>query len=509
MTSLTSSPASANPALNAFALGAFGPFDIRGKVGENGFDATAFYRLGRALGQIIAQEFPNLPIVIGHDARTHAFALSRSLLRGLTEEGILAYDLGLAATPLVYFAEWVSHQSAESSKAPLPPVAGCLVVTASHNPAPYNGLKFSLNQTPTTPERMAELKTRYLKLCEAGVLPHAPLDETKITPLDLKAAYIEALTNEFASVATGLKLVIDCGNGTAGPLARSVFEGLGAEVIGLFEPPDGTFPNRSPDPCRAENLTALAEAVRANGADLGLAFDGDSDRLAVVDETGNMLSSDTLLAIYAAQLVVYQAKNKAAKNKAVVCEIKAPGNLLAYLSGLGLEPQLSKTGHVFMKQQMRATGALLGGELSGHYFFKDNHPGYDDAFYAAARLLAWIKAENQAQPMFLLSSTHQLLPQSFVSDEKRVHCQPGQGNEWVAALKKSVDSGSLDLGLPVEALLELDGLRVQLPGGFVLLRASNTEPVVSLRYEAPTETAFLRLEATLNGWVASICNKSC
>ena len=468
----------------------FGPFDVRAIVGE-GFDASTFYRLGRAWAQMALADTESTSrwVSIGRDARVHSEALSAALVAGLQAEGLQVLDLGLAPTPLVYYSQWLSTQSkATHPERPdtLPELMGCLVVTASHNPAEYNGLKFSLDNQPPTREQMDAWQERFHETCANDML-HAEPD----CCLDLSLAYCQTIQTEFNGLGTGLHVVLDGSNGAGGPLAVQALEAIGASVTPLYCEPDGTFPNHPPDPCRAEHLQALATQVKALKADWGLCLDGDADRLGAVDETGAPISNDTLLAALASAYL-----KGSPEQKAIVCEIKAPEALLHVLRNAGGQPILSKTGHVFMKRQMKESQSMVGGELSGHFFFRDRHPGYDDAIYTACRLLEGYKT-------LLASQLQTLLPKTCLSPELRLPCPKEQHAEVVEAFAADLQSGKLDLGLSVLETLTLDGVRVNLDGGFCLLRQSNTEPVVSLRFETTKQADFSLLGKALTDWFDS------
>jgi phosphomannomutase / phosphoglucomutase len=312
---------------------------------------------------------------------------------------------------------------------------------------------------------------------------------------------LQSFVTEFGLLAKGLTLALDGFHGAGGPMAEALFKALGASALHCRRTaPNGAFPDHAPDPSVSRYLKPLGEMVRETGSCIGFALDGDADRLAVVDELGHVLSNDKVLVLLAKGL------NKEALllkgfQPVVVCEIKAPAAQLQAISNLGLQPVLSKTGHVFMKRTLTEHHAALGGEYSGHFFIKEGHAGYDDPFYVACRLLQLWQQGNSgkacAQPVSQLLEG--LWPESFLSDEFRLPCASKQvAKGLVTVLLEAHNAGSINWPLPVVSSTTLDGLRLDMEGGFVLLRPSNTEPIVSLRFEAPDAQTYQFLGEALH-----------
>ena len=503
---MTSSTATLSPELAAKYGHCFGAFDLRAIVDER-FDATTFYGLGLAWAQLIQEQgqVKGQSVIVGHDARVTRIELSQALIEGLIEGGFNVTNIGLGPTPLVSFAEIASHKGLPGFEEK---AAGGIMVTASHNPSPYNGMKFTINALPPSREVMARFKELYLELRAAGYTYKPKILEEGATykKVDAYPLYLDEVMKQFEPVAKGLRIVLDGSNGSGGPLFVKMLERLGAEeIIELFTEPDGTFPNHSPDPSNSANLAQLCDKVRETKANFGFALDGDADRLASVDENGEVISNDVLLALFAKGIDPKNVPNGLSNN--VICEIKSPAALMAGLEKQGFVPQLSKTGHVFMKESMKTFQASVGGEYSGHFFFKDEHPGYDDPLYAACRLLRlWqetAKAEGKAPADVKLSEmVVGLLPNTIISDEYRLPCPKEKSPVVVEALQKDLDAGVLTLPIAVKQIHRLDGIRVDLEGGFVLVRPSNTEPIISIRFEALDQASFDALEKALFAWLA-------
>lgn len=504
---MTSPATAVSPELEAKYGHCFGAFDLRAIVDE-GFDATAFYGLGQAWAKLALEEGaqPGTPVIVGHDARVTREALTTALIHGLNKGGFKVINIGMGPTPLVSFAEIASHKGLPGFEEK---AAGGIMVTASHNPSPYNGMKFTINALPPTKAVMTRFKELYLALRAEGYTyeaqPLHPSDTYK--EVDAHQLYLEEVAKQFAPVAKGLRIVLDGSNGSGGPLFVRMLKQLQAdEVIELFTEPDGTFPNHAPDPSNRKNLVQLCEKVRETGANFGFALDGDADRLASVDENGEVISNDVLLALFAKGIDAKNIPNGLTNN--IICEIKSPAALVEGLEQQGFAPQLSKTGHVFMKESMKKFQAPLGGEYSGHFFFRDEHPGYDDPLYAACRLLRLWQETAQAQgktpaEVKLSEMVNGLLPKTLISDEYRLPCPKAKSPEVVEALHKDIDAGKFQLPIPVKQIHRLDGIRVDLEGGFVLVRPSNTEPIISIRFEAKEEGQFAALEKALFDWLGT------
>jgi phosphomannomutase / phosphoglucomutase len=506
------SSALAQPALKAFGpfteaeknslTQCFGPFDVRALVNDT-FNELAFYAMGKSWAQVAKQAEPTLKQVwLVFDARLHSPLLAAALVAGLEEEGLEPLLLGQGATPFLYFSAFTGAEALALATHP----KGGLMVTASHNAAPYNGIKCLLNNHALNAEQMESWKRTYLTLRnELKALPSALQNLQPLAPKTalgdaMQAAYLQSFVKEFGLLAKGLTLALDGFHGAGGPMAEALFTALGATLHCRRTVPNGAFPDHAPDPSVSRYLKPLGKLVRETGASLGFALDGDADRLAVVDELGEVLSNDKVLVLLAKGLNKERLALKGFQ-PVVVCEIKAPAAQLQAISNLGLQPVLSKTGHVFMKRTLAEHHAALGGEYSGHFFIKEGHAGYDDPFYVACRLLQlWQKGNKNiatAKPVSQLLEG--LWPASFLSDEFRLPCESkGVAAGLVTVLLNAHNAGEINWPLPVTSSTTLDGLRLDMAGGFVLLRPSNTEPIVSLRFEAPDAEAYNLLGQALH-----------
>lgn len=432
----------------------FRAYDIRGIVGTN-LDENTAYWIGRAAGsESIAQG--EARVVTGRDGRLSSPALLEALVRGLTESGCTVLDLGMVPTPLVYFG---THQLEATSG---------IMVTGSHNPADYNGFKVVIAGETLANERIAALYQRIA----GGDLLNAP---GSVQQIELLEQYIDYITDDVA-VANPLKVVIDCGNGVAGVVAPRLLESIGCNVVPLYCNVDGNFPNHHPDPGNPENLQDLIRKVQAEGADLGLAFDGDGDRLGVVTNKGEIIYPDRLMMLLAKDVV---ARNPGCD---VIFDVKCTRRLAALISRCGGRPVMWKTGHSLMKAKLRETGALLAGEMSGHIFFKERWFGFDDGIYAAARVLEILSIEHDSVDRvfarYPVSPSTPELHLDVTEDSKFAIIQALQA-------KASWGDGSVNT---------LDGVRVDFPKGWGLIRASNTTPVLVMRFEGDTEDELQRIQ---------------
>ncbi len=438
----------------------FREYDIRGVVGED-LDAASYHKLGAALGARFLEDGAS-EAVIGHDNRLHSPELHAALAEGIRSTGLDVVSVGLVPTPALYYA------LARSG-------GGCgAVVTASHNPPEYNGLKIVSMGRALSGAEIRELRTRAL-----GELPKGEGGYREEPVLD---DYIAELSTKLKP-ARPVKVALDCANGTSGTVARQLFEAWGADFEILFEEPDGTFPNHPADPVVAENLKDLIAKVTGEGYEAGIAFDGDSDRVGVVDEKGQILWGDQLLALFSRGML---KEHPGAK---VIFEVKCSRALGLDIAAHGGEPVLWKTGHSLIKAKMKETGALLAGEMSGHLFFADRYYGFDDALYAAGRLLE-ILAESDMPLSELLAD----LPRFKSTPEIKVPCPDDEKFEVVAKLRDRLAAD--------HEVVDIDGVRLEMPEGWGLVRASNTSPTLVMRFEAETDEALAKIreimESALN-----------
>jgi phosphomannomutase/phosphoglucomutase len=432
----------------------FLPYDIRGVVGE-GLDVSAALHIGRAIGSEAVRR--GLAVIAsGRDARASSPALQQALNEGMLAAGVDVLDVGCVSTPLLYFA--AATRCAGSG----------VMVTGSHNPPRYNGIKMMLGGDTLQGEAISALHRRIVEgdLCDgAGSLRGETLSEVYLAEM---AAGI--------ALQRPLKVVVDCGNGMAGPTAPLLLQRLGCEVIPLYCEVDGSFPNHHPDPNRPENLHELQQLVRREGAELGIAFDGDGDRLGVVSGAGEIIWPDRLMMIFARDLL---SRHPGAE---VIYDIKCSRHLGEVITEAGGVPSMWRTGHSMLKARMRERGALLAGEMSGHLLLKEGWYGFDDALFAAARLLEILSQAPDSNAVFAS------LPDTVSTPELHLLMEEGEHHRLMARLLARQDffSGA--------TLTTIDGLRVEYADGWGLVRASNTTSTLVLRFEADDGAALARIE---------------
>jgi len=431
----------------------FREYDIRGIPGVD-YDEEFSALLGRAFGTMLRERGISR-CVVGRDCRLSSAAQTGALEQGLRETGIDVTDVGMCATPLLYFA--VHHLD----------LAAGIQVTGSHNPADHNGFKIVVGKSTIYGDDIRDLARRIdHRIFTSG---SGSEDKFQIVP-----AYCGFLAEHFGRVAAGLKVVVDSGNGTAGPVAPRVYRSMGAEVIELYSEPDGNFPNHHPDPTVEKNLADLIAKVRETGADLGVAFDGDSDRVGVVDAKGRIVWGDEMLVVFARDILERHP------GATIVSEVKCSQRLYDDIAARGGNGIMWKAGHSLLKAKMRETGALLGGEMSGHLFFADRYFGFDDGIYAGARMIE-ILARTRRSLEDMLSD----LPRSVSTPEIRVPCPDEQKFRLAdAALRRFRELG--------HEIVDVDGVRVVFDHGWGLIRASNTQPILVLRFEATDDVSLAR-----------------
>ncbi|MBH1482484.1 phosphomannomutase/phosphoglucomutase [Stenotrophomonas maltophilia] len=444
------------------AAGIFRAYDIRGVVGSELTPKTAAL-IGQAIGTV-ALEQGLREVVIGRDGRLSGPELAAGLAEGLRRTGCTVIDIGLAPTPVVYYAAF--HLRTGS----------CVAVTGSHNPPEYNGFKVVIGGETLSGDAITDLYQRIVE----GRLVQAT-EPGDYQQREVGADYIQRIADD-VQLDRPLKVVADAGNGVAGALAPQLLEAIGAEVIPLYCDVDGTFPNHHPDPSEPANLEDLVQTVKRFGADLGVAFDGDGDRLGVVTGEGRIIYADRLLMLFAADVLM---RNPGAM---VIYDVKCTGKLSDHVLRNGGSPLMWKTGHSLMKAKMRETDAELAGEMSGHFFFKERWFGFDDGLYAAARLLE-ILAQREETPDEVLAE----LPEMVATPELKVPVAEGTPHALVAMLVAAAQSP--DNPYVGGRLSTIDGLRVDFPDGWGLVRASNTTPVLVLRFEGNDEAALERIQA--------------
>ncbi len=443
----------------------FKAYDIRGIVDET-LNEEVVYNIGRAIGSE-AQARHQKGVVVARDGRLSGELYVAALTRGLRDTGRDVIDVGMVPTPLLYFA---THHLGTGSG---------VMVTGSHNPANYNGFKMVLGDETLAEEAIQGLRHRIEQD------DYYIADEGKYRALDIIPDYVARVVGDI-KLPGRLKVVVDCGNGVAGVLAPALFRKLGCDVIELFCDVDGNFPNHHPDPGQPENLKDMIAAVKADGADLGFAFDGDGDRLGVVDGRGHVIWPDRQMMLYAADVL---SRHPGAE---IIYDIKCTNHLGRVIEAHGGKAQMWKTGHSLIKAKMKESGALLAGEMSGHIFFKERWYGFDDGLYTGARLLEILTASD-VTPDELFAT----LPEAFSTPELQVKMVEGAHHAFI---KRFLAEVSFDDG----ELTTIDGMRVDFDDGWGLVRASNTTPCLVIRFEADSEASLKRIQGLFKAAMLSI-----
>ena len=433
----------------------FKAYDIRGIVGKT-LTPAIVESIGRSIGSE-ARERGVSAIVIGRDGRLSGPELSRALAAGMQAAGVDVIDIGMVATGMLYFATFELGTGSG------------VMVTGSHNPPDYNGLKMMLGGETLHGEAISALRQRV----EDGRLASG---QGSYRTHDIRESYLARIAADIRP-ARPLHIAVDCGNGVAGAFAPALFRRLGCKVTELFCDVDGTFPNHHPDPAHPENLEDLKKALRDTDAEIGFAFDGDGDRLGVVTKDGHIIYPDRQLMLYAADVL---SRNPGAT---IIYDVKCTRNLGPWIERHGGKPLLWKTGHSLIKAKLKETGAALAGEMSGHVFFKERWFGFDDALYVGARLLEILARERDP------GATLNALPDAIATPELHLHCAEGEHYSLIARLQKEARFPD------AERVVDIDGLRVEYRDGFGLMRASNTTPLIVLRFEADDEAALARIQA--------------
>lgn len=433
----------------------FRAYDIRGIVDDT-LTETGVELIGRAIGSE-AQSRGESTVAVARDGRLSGPRLQAALIRGLMSSGCDVADIGMVPTPVLYFATHVLKDTTSG-----------VMVTGSHNPPDYNGFKIVLSGETLSGEAITALHTRLTSDELAN-------GQGSVREEDLRDAYLERILGDI-TLARPLKAVVDCGNGVAGELGPKLIKRLGAETVPLFAEIDGTFPNHHPDPSKTENLQDLIRTVQEIGADIGLAFDGDGDRVGVITPSGKLIYPDHLLMAFAEDMLT---RNQDAR---VIFDVKCTGNLNRVIEEAGGTPEMWRTGHSLIKARMKETGALLAGEMSGHIFFQERWYGFDDGLYAAARLLEILSKQGEDADTFF---DH--YPQNLSTPEINITVTDETKFDLVAKLAREGDFG-------VDGIkTTLDGIRVDYPDGWGLCRASNTTPVLVLRFEGTNPAALDRI----------------
>ncbi|NGZ59203.1 MAG: phosphomannomutase [Nitrospira sp. LK265] len=456
----------------------FREYDLRGIVGSELSEDLA-ERLGRAYSTYVSARGVNT-ISVGRDGRLSSPALHKALLKGLLAGGLDVIDIGICTSPLVYFSLFTL------------PIGGGIMITGSHNAAEYNGFKICVGKTAIYGEEIQELR----RVLEKGafVSGKGRLFENSIIP-----DYLAYLQKSFTHVqANRLHVVIDCGNGAASLIAKQALELLGCKVTGLYCDLDGRFPNHHPDPTVLDNLFDLMQAVKNHGADVGIGYDGDADRIGAVDEQGQVLWGDRLLVLYSRDILAVKP------GSTIISEVKASQSLYDDIAKRGGRAIMWKTGHSLMKAKMKEEAAVLAGEMSGHMFFADRYFGYDDAVYASCRLIEILAKARQP-----LSSLVSDLPRSVVTPEIRVDLPDTVKFDVVERIRQrfteylKTRQGLGPKKLALQNLITIDGVRAIFDEGWGLIRASNTQPALVLRFEATSSAQLNIIRALIENELAS------
>lgn len=432
----------------------FKAYDIRGIV-DTALTTDVVEMIGHAIGSEARARRLN-SIAIGRDGRLSSPSLAQALAKGLQKSGLQVIDVGSVPTPILYFA---AHELCDYSG---------VMITGSHNPPDYNGLKIVLGGETLAAETIQALR---LRIENDNLLYGEGNYRTQV----IASTYIQRIISD-VKLARPMKIVVDCGNGVTGACAPALYRSMGCEVIELFCEVDGTFPNHHPDPSVPKNLQDVIHALAATDAELGLAFDGDGDRLGLVAKDGSIIYPDRQLMLFAADVL---ARNPGGQ---IIFDVKCTRNLATWIEQRGGKPVMWKTGHSFIKGKLKETGALLAGEMSGHIFFKERWYGFDDALYTAARLLELLSKQDDIDALL------HALPDALNTPELQIKLKEGENHALIEQLQKNARFDH------PERIITIDGLRVEYQDGFGLIRASNTTPVAVLRFEADDADALQRIQ---------------
>lgn len=461
----------------------FREYDIRG-IADKDLTDPAVLAIARAFGEYL-KPIKAPTVTVGYDMRLSSPRIRDAFVQGLKEAGVYVIDIRLCPTPALYFS--LFHLKPDAA----------VMITASHNPSEFNGFKLCVGTSTIYGEEIQKIKRIVEERANTARSSWGTGREAK--DYELRAAshpimpdYIAHLKSAFTQHRdVPLKVVLDAGNATAGLAAPEVIRAMGCEVIELFSEPDGSFPNHHPDPTEPENLETLIETVKQHKADVGMAFDGDADRIGVVDGNGNILWGDQLMILFARDILQERP------GATFVSEVKCSQAMYDDIRAHGGNAIMWKTGHSLIKAKMKETGAVLAGEMSGHMFFADRYFGFDDAIYAACRLVELLKKEKVRDPAVTLSSLGRKLPKMLNTPEIRVACPDAVKFSVVETVKKVLHRGD---GLPLKPkeIITIDGVRAVFEKGWGLVRASNTQPVLVLRFEAQDRESLLAITAMMD-----------
>lgn len=454
----------------------FREYDIRGIWGKD-LTKEIVHRIGKAfavyLKNILGRE--QIKASIGRDVRLSSPAILDALANGLLESGIDIVDIGICPTPLQYFS--LFHL----------PIDGGVMITGSHNPPEFNGMKLSVGKETLYGPKIQEIR----KIVEMGDFIK---DKGNSEVYEIIPKYIEHLKKNF-SFFKRIKVVVDAGNGTAGLVAPGLIRELGCEVLELYCEPDGNFPNHHPDPTVMENLNDLITKVESSGANIGIGYDGDADRIGVVSDKGEVIWGDRLMIIFARNIIESRKSKGIAEKPIFVGEVKCSQIMYDEIERLGGEPIMWKAGHSLIKHKIKETGALFGGEMSGHMFFADRYFGYDDAIYTSMRLLEILSKNGKP---YLIERLLKDVPKSISTPEIRIECPDDIKFKVVEKAKEEFRDYPLN---------EIDGMRIHFNKGWGLIRASNTQPALVLRFESEDEDSLKEIRELVEGRLKAVMKR--
>ncbi|MFN0064130.1 MAG: phosphomannomutase/phosphoglucomutase [Myxococcaceae bacterium] len=440
----------------------FREYDIRGLVDKD-LTEPVVEQLGLGLGTIIRRK-GGRSLALGRDCRESSTRFRDAMTKGLNATGIDVLDVGVVPTPLTYFA------------ANTLPVDGLAMITGSHNPPEYNGFKIGAGKTTFHGHEIQELR----RLIEKQDYEHAK-KRGSTQPFDIVTPYGHFVRQTIKVGRKGMRIVIDAGNGVGGAVAEPLFRSMGFDVVPLFCEMDARFPNHHPDPTVVENLKDVIAAVKSERAEVGIAYDGDADRIGVIDDEGNILWGDQLMILFARDVL------REVPGAAIVGEVKCSQTLYDDIAQKGGQPIMWKAGHSLIKAKMRESNAALAGEMSGHIFFKHRYFGFDDAVYSTARLLEILTREPKK-----LSALLKDVPKTFSTPELRFDAPEEKKFDWVKRVTEALRSKG-------HSIVDVDGVRVTFPDGWGLVRASNTQPILVLRFEAQSEKRLSEIRSLVEG----------
>ena len=446
----------------------FKAYDIRG-IYKKELTLESIDLIARSLSDLYQKD--NDIIVVGRDGRLSSEAISNTLIRGLLESGKKVIDIGQVPTPLLYFA--VNYFKVNSG----------IIVTGSHNPKNYNGLKIIMDNHALAGEEIQNIYNKILSKNLKKINKNSEVGEEKI---NIEKNYLEAILKDI-KINKKLKVAIDAGNGAAGPISLKIYKKLGLEVIDLYCDIDGNFPNHHPNPSEPKNLINLISSVKENKCDIGVAFDGDGDRCLIIDNLGNILWPDRQMMLYSKNILSKNANEK------IVFDVKSSKDLPIYIKEYGGIAVMSRTGHSYIKMKMKEINAILGGEMSGHIFFKDRWFGFDDGIYASLRMLEIISNENKKS-----SEIFDELPSSYSTPEINIKVdKDGNQHEFMKKFCSKVNFDGAEIS-------KIDGLRADFINGWGLVRASNTTPCLVMRFEANTEEELKEIQDKFTSEILNI-----